>query len=70
MWCDQTSNLYDITINSQSDLIKAYESMYRSKKSAAVSDLRALLLMNNYNMKTILRVGYNGSEVELTPYEI
>ena len=70
MWCDQTSNLYDITINSQSDLIKAYESMYRSGKAAVVSDLRALLLMNNYNMKSILRVGYNGSEVELTPYEI
>ena len=70
MWCDASFTVYDVTVNSISDLIKAYESMYRSKKANPVTDLRSLLLMNDHNMKSVLRVGYNGSEVELTPYDI
>ena len=71
MWYDKKlEGVNERIVNSMRDLEKAFDAIYLSGRSTAVSDLRSLLIMNDYNMKTVLRVGFDGSEVGFAPYEI
>ena len=71
MWFGKNTEKIEVrTINGNGELKDAFETYFRCGKGSAASDLRTLLLTNNYSYKNILRIGYNGSEVELMSYEI
>ena len=57
-------------INSDRDVIDAFEKLFNSGKSTSAVDLRSMLLMNNYNYNKILRVGSDDGAVTFTTYEI
>jgi len=71
MWYDKSSDsINERTINNRNELIFAFNAIYRSGRFITPVNFKELLLANNYALGNILRIGTNGSLVELTSYEI
>ncbi|MCR5799515.1 MAG: DUF58 domain-containing protein [Lachnospiraceae bacterium] len=70
MWMDyKDSSVSQYVIENVMDINKAFIALYGGKRGESINDIRSLLLNNNYNIKSLIRIGYKEGDVRAYLYE-